>query len=115
VTRAKDGIHQPDPRYHNLSITVISPVPRSVCSALSDLCWLAAKRAEYDALVANRTWTLVPRPLVLTLSPASGFFGISFFPMALWIGTRPAGLFAVLHNVPVLTSRRPSPRLSNLP
>ena len=62
VMRAKDGIHQSNPRYHNFNVTTISPVQRSMRSALSDLHWLAAMRTEYDALVANRTLMLVPCP-----------------------------------------------------
>ena len=115
VTRAKDGIRQPNPRYHNLSVTVVSPVPRSVRSALSDPHWLAAMRSEYDALVANRTWTTVPRPPGANIITGKWYFGISSFQMALWTGTRPVGLFVALHNVSALISRRPSLRLSNPP
>ena len=33
--------------------------PRSTKSALSNPTWHAAKKAEYDALLLNNTWTLV--------------------------------------------------------
>ncbi|XP_066347777.1 uncharacterized protein [Miscanthus floridulus] len=39
-----------------------SPLPRSVRDALSDPNWRSAMQAEYDALLANHTWSLVPRP-----------------------------------------------------
>jgi hypothetical protein len=42
--------------------TDLSPVPTTVRKALADPNWRAAMQAEYDALLANRTWTLVPRP-----------------------------------------------------
>ena len=40
----------------------MSPLPRSVRDALSDPNWRAAMQAEYDALLSNHTWSLVPRP-----------------------------------------------------
>jgi len=42
--------------------TSISPVPRSVRQAVQDPNWYAAMKQEFDALQANKTWTLVPRP-----------------------------------------------------
>ena len=39
-----------------------TPVPSFVRAALSDLAWRLAMQAEFDALQANDTWTLVPRP-----------------------------------------------------
>ena len=40
----------------------MSPLPSSVRGALSDLNWRSAMQAEYDALIANDTWSLVPWP-----------------------------------------------------
>jgi hypothetical protein len=40
----------------------MSPLPRSVRDALSDPNWRAAMQTEFDALLANDTWSLVPRP-----------------------------------------------------
>jgi histone deacetylase 1/2 len=63
VTRARDGIHLPNPKYAHVATTAdITPAPSSVRAALRDPEWLAAMQAEYDALQANGTWTLVPRP-----------------------------------------------------
>lgn len=62
LTRARHGIFQPNPRYANLQATTISPLPSSVRAALKDPNWRAAMQVEYDALMANSTWTLVPRP-----------------------------------------------------
>jgi hypothetical protein len=60
-TRGKAGIAQPVDRI-NLHAVPMSPLPRSVRAALSDPNWRSAMQAEYDALLANDTWSLVPRP-----------------------------------------------------
>jgi hypothetical protein len=60
-TRAKEGIHIPVDRL-TLHAAPLSSVPSSVRSALSDPAWRNAMQDEFDALQANNTWTLVPRP-----------------------------------------------------
>jgi histone deacetylase 1/2 len=60
-TRGKDGVRHPVDRL-NLHTAVLSLVPTSVRTALSDPVWRLAMQAEFDALQANDTWTLVPRP-----------------------------------------------------
>jgi len=63
ITCARDGIRLPNPKYANVATTdAITPPPSSVRGALRDPEWLAAMQAEFDALQANGTWTLVPRP-----------------------------------------------------
>lgn len=63
VTRSRDDIFQPNPRYAHVTIAPApSPIPTSVRVALHDPHWKAAMQEEYDALVANETWRLVPRP-----------------------------------------------------
>ena len=62
VTRARDGIYKPNPKYAMAVNEEISPIPRSVRSAVKDPHWYGAMKKEYDALQANKTWTLVPRP-----------------------------------------------------
>lgn len=49
-------------------------MPSSVRVAVRDPNWLAAMRAEHDALVRNRTWTLVPRPLGANLITGKWLF-----------------------------------------
>ena len=60
-TRGKAGIAQPVDHL-NLHVVPMSPLPRSVRDALLDPNWRSAMQAEYDALIANDTWSLVPRP-----------------------------------------------------
>jgi len=65
-TRGKAGIAQPVDRL-NLHAVPISPLPRSIRDALLDPNWCAAMQAEYDALLTNNTWSLVPWPPGLNL------------------------------------------------
>lgn len=60
-TRAKRGFSIPQRRW-NLNATTISPLPTSYKSALLDTNWKLAMRDEFDALLANNTWDLVPKP-----------------------------------------------------
>jgi hypothetical protein len=62
ITRGRAGIHKPNPKYAMVVPETLSPIPRSVRSAVKDPHWYAAMKKEYDALLANKTWTLVPRP-----------------------------------------------------
>jgi hypothetical protein len=41
----------------------LSLVPTSVHAALTDASWRRAMKEEYDTLIANNTWDLVPRPI----------------------------------------------------
>ncbi|WVZ17679.1 hypothetical protein V8G54_010661 [Vigna mungo] len=67
TTRSQHGIVKPNPKYaHNLSTsttTYISPLPKNPVSALHELNWKSAMTDEYNALIKNKTWELVPRPL----------------------------------------------------
>ena len=64
LTRAKHGIVQPIDKL-NLSAehSIISPIPKTYRSALQDPLWRVAMSEEYDAIIQNRTWSLVPRPV----------------------------------------------------
>jgi histone deacetylase 1/2 len=62
VTRQAAGVL----RLRALSATVgeprLSPIPTSVREALADPNWRRAMEEEYDALLADQIWDLVPRP-----------------------------------------------------
>ena len=62
ITRARARIHKPNPKYAMAASATISPIPQSVRSVVKDPNWYAAMKCEFDALQANKTWTLVPRP-----------------------------------------------------
>lgn len=59
--RGKASIAQPVDRL-NLHVVAMSSLPRSVLDALSDPNSHTAMQAEYDALLTNDTWSLVPLP-----------------------------------------------------
>nr|GEU70437.1 hypothetical protein [Tanacetum cinerariifolium] len=60
VTHAKAGIFKPLERM-NCYVTTTSPLPRSHVHALRDPHWKEAMLDEYNALISNGTWVLVPR------------------------------------------------------
>ncbi|XP_057444635.1 uncharacterized mitochondrial protein AtMg00810-like [Lotus japonicus] len=65
ATRSMRGIYKPR-KLFNLSVTIddptISPLPKNPKLALSDPNWKSAMQSEFDALIRNNTWDLVPRP-----------------------------------------------------
>ena len=58
VTRGKSGFRLPV-LYHTAPL---SPVPRTYRGGLADPNWRGAMQEEFDALLANSTWDLVPQP-----------------------------------------------------
>lgn len=58
-TRSKSGIHQ---LRINPSLLLALCKPTSVKQALTDSNWKLAMQQEYDALMKNYTWDLVPLP-----------------------------------------------------
>ncbi|GKA95166.1 ribonuclease H-like domain-containing protein [Tanacetum coccineum] len=61
VTRYRVGTNRPVERL-TLHVSSVSPLPRSYRDAFNDVNWHSAIRDEYNALIKNSTWTLVPRP-----------------------------------------------------
>ncbi|GJU27390.1 putative RNA-directed DNA polymerase, eukaryota, reverse transcriptase zinc-binding domain protein [Tanacetum coccineum] len=62
VTRCHVGTNRPT-KHLNLHVSSISSLPKYYRDAFSDSNWQNAMRYEYTALIKNKTWILVPRPL----------------------------------------------------
>ncbi|GJR79247.1 ribonuclease H-like domain-containing protein [Tanacetum coccineum] len=61
VTRFRVGSNCPTQRF-TLNVSTISPLPKSYTHAFRDPNWHSAMIDEYNALIKNNTWILVPRP-----------------------------------------------------
>ncbi|GJU72107.1 ribonuclease H-like domain-containing protein [Tanacetum coccineum] len=61
VTQSQRGIVKPLERL-SIHTSSVSPIPKSPFLALIDPNWCNAMYDEYNALVKNGTWILVPRP-----------------------------------------------------
>ncbi|KAK9075210.1 hypothetical protein SSX86_003531 [Deinandra increscens subsp. villosa] len=63
LTRAKSGIHKPNPRYAHVAHKTSSlKDPKTFKTAQKFAHWNDAMQKEMTALHANNTWKLVPRP-----------------------------------------------------
>ncbi|GAU17623.1 hypothetical protein TSUD_254980 [Trifolium subterraneum] len=62
ATRSMHGIHKPKRQFNLTTSITPSPLPHNPKAALSDPNWKAAMLDEFDALIKNKTWELVPRP-----------------------------------------------------
>jgi histone deacetylase 1/2 len=61
-TRSITGRLPPPIDKLNLSAVISSPLPYNYLVALRDPAWRQAMQEEYDALMHNNTWSLVPPP-----------------------------------------------------
>ncbi|GJT68294.1 ribonuclease H-like domain-containing protein [Tanacetum coccineum] len=77
ITRSQSGIVKPIERL-SLHISSLSPIPKSPFIALKDLNWCNAMYDEYNALVKNGTWILVPRPSDVNLVRSMWLFKHKF-------------------------------------
>jgi hypothetical protein len=109
VTRAKHGLFKPTARL-NLSVTTStpSPIPKTYRGALHDPHWRRAMQDEFDALVTNGTWTLVPRPARANVVSGKWIYSnTSSTPTAALHGIRQDGWSVASHNSMGWTSTRP--------
>nr|GEW96185.1 hypothetical protein [Tanacetum cinerariifolium] len=77
VTRSQRGIVKPI-EHLSLYTSYVSPIPKSPFLALNDPNWCNAMYDEYNALVKNSTWILVPRPIDANLVRSMWFFKHKF-------------------------------------
>nr|GEX99909.1 ribonuclease H-like domain-containing protein [Tanacetum cinerariifolium] len=77
ITRSQSGIVKPIDRlfFHT---TYISPLPKSPLLALQNPYWNNAMHDEYNALVKNGTWILIPRPTGINLVRSMWLFKHKF-------------------------------------
>ncbi|GKB61103.1 ribonuclease H-like domain-containing protein [Tanacetum coccineum] len=61
VTHFRVETNRPTQRF-TLHVSSISPLPKSYSDAFNDPNWKNVMSDEYNALIKNNTWTLVPRP-----------------------------------------------------
>lgn len=60
-TRSKNAIFKPNPKYGLTALISSDIEPTTVKQALSNPDWTRAMHLEFDALIRNNTWELVPR------------------------------------------------------
>ncbi|GJW47049.1 DNA-directed RNA polymerase III subunit RPC5 [Tanacetum coccineum] len=77
VTRSQAGIVKPIDRL-SLHTSPLSPIPKSPFLSLKDPNWSIAMHDEYNALVKNGTWILVPRPSNVNLVRSMWLFKHKF-------------------------------------
>lgn len=58
---------------HSIPIGSLDLEPKTYLQAKKNPQWQHAMQVEYDALLSNGTWDLVPRPLLLILLVVSGY------------------------------------------
>jgi hypothetical protein len=61
-TRAKSGFRKPVHRLNLSDTPTLTPLPKTYKISLLDRNWATTMNNEYQALLANDTWQLVPRP-----------------------------------------------------
>nr|GEV95399.1 ribonuclease H-like domain-containing protein [Tanacetum cinerariifolium] len=77
ITRSQSGIVKPIDRL-SLHTSSISPIPKNPYHALKDPNWRNAMYNEYNALVKNGTWLLVPRPSCVNMARTMWLFKHKF-------------------------------------
>jgi hypothetical protein len=86
TTRRSHGIHRPKEykdgtvRYDPYRRGAFLVTPATYRGALSEPAWRSAMEAELDALISNRTWTLVPRPPGTNIVGSKWIFKTKFRP-----------------------------------
>ena len=61
TTRSHHGIFKLNSKYIFQALSSFSPIPKNPIHTLRDLNWKQAMKEEFDALIGNHAWDLVPR------------------------------------------------------
>lgn len=61
ITTAKRGIHKPK-AFMSTIVSCIEIEPSSIKQALAQLPWFESIQFEFNTLLKNKTWVLVPPP-----------------------------------------------------
>jgi hypothetical protein len=80
TTRVKRGFRLPADKL-TLSATSLLPLslmPTSVRATLADPSWRCAMEKEYNALITNNTWDLVPHPISSNIITSKWIFKHKF-------------------------------------
>lgn len=80
TTRAKDGIHKPNPRYVLLASKFSTEEPKSIVSALKHPGWNQAVLDEMGTINMLHTWTLVPPTEEMNILGCKWVFKTKFKP-----------------------------------
>ncbi|KAG7584280.1 Reverse transcriptase RNA-dependent DNA polymerase [Arabidopsis suecica] len=67
ITRGKQGIRKPNPRYVLITVKGLPEEPKSVQEALKHPGWTAACEEEIETCHSTNTWSLVPKPANVNL------------------------------------------------
>lgn len=77
---------KPNSKYHNKDFLLYNtiaqpfPEPQSITQALKQAAWRTTMQSEYDILIHNQTWTLVPRESASNLVGCKWVFRTKFKP-----------------------------------
>ncbi|GFQ01835.1 retrovirus-related pol polyprotein from transposon tnt 1-94 [Phtheirospermum japonicum] len=80
-TRSKNQIHKPNTRYAlEASVSLSNVEPSNITQALKDPRWRSTMSAEFDALLRNNTWDLVPPDSSLNVVGCKWVFRVKHNP-----------------------------------
>ncbi|GJS08780.1 ribonuclease H-like domain-containing protein [Tanacetum coccineum] len=93
VTRFHVRSNKPTQRL-NFHVSSVSHLPKIYRDAFHDSNWQNAMRDEYDALIKNNTWTLVPRPQDANVVRCMWLFRHKFIAdvLSLWAQASSSGM-----------------------
>jgi histone deacetylase 1/2 len=79
-TRAKQGIFVPKRHFNLSAVSSVSSLPHTYRQALQDPNWHNAMSDEFNALMKNNTWSLVPKPADVNVVTGKWIFTYKYNP-----------------------------------